>query len=140
MSAFTQRRTVEFHETDMAGIAHFSNFFRWMEAAENAFLLHCGVAVVEKRDNTFRGWPRVRASAKYQAPVRFGDTIEVQLDVTEIKDRAVEYAFTIVADPDHTAIKAATGKLTTVYAEIPADSDAMRAVTITDAIRSALTR
>ncbi|NBV85427.1 MAG: acyl-CoA thioesterase, partial [Verrucomicrobia bacterium] len=30
---FVQQRRVEFAETDMAGIVHFANFFRWMESA-----------------------------------------------------------------------------------------------------------
>ena len=30
-------RRVEFSETDMAGIVHYSNFFRYMEAAEHGF-------------------------------------------------------------------------------------------------------
>ncbi|MDB6148705.1 MAG: thioesterase superfamily protein, partial [Chthoniobacter sp.] len=34
---FKLLRRVEFAETDMAGIVHFSNFFRMMEAAEHAF-------------------------------------------------------------------------------------------------------
>ena len=32
------QRRVEFSETDAAGIVHFSNFFRYMEGAEHAFL------------------------------------------------------------------------------------------------------
>ena len=35
---FRVTRRVEFHETDMAGIVHFSNFFRYMEFAEVEFL------------------------------------------------------------------------------------------------------
>ena len=44
---FEWSRLVEFYETDLAGIAHFSNFYRWMESAEHAFkrergmILHC---------------------------------------------------------------------------------------------------
>ena len=34
---FEWSRLVEFYETDLAGIAHFSNFYRWMESAEHAF-------------------------------------------------------------------------------------------------------
>ena len=34
---FTITRRVEFSETDMAGIVHFSNFCRYMEHAEHAF-------------------------------------------------------------------------------------------------------
>ena len=42
---FTHQRQVEFAETDMAGIVHFANFFRWMESAEHAFLRSLGHSV-----------------------------------------------------------------------------------------------
>ena len=38
MSTFTTTRRVEFGDTDMAGIMHFANFFRFMESAETEFL------------------------------------------------------------------------------------------------------
>ena len=39
---FKQTRRVEFSDTDMAGIMHFSNFFHFMEATEAAFLRSLG--------------------------------------------------------------------------------------------------
>jgi acyl-CoA thioester hydrolase len=38
-------RRVEFYETDMAGIVHFANFFRFMEACEHAFVRSLGTVV-----------------------------------------------------------------------------------------------
>ena len=37
-TSHTFTRRVEFGDTDLAGIMHFSNFFRFMEAAETDFL------------------------------------------------------------------------------------------------------
>ena len=37
-SEFTITRRVEFSETDLAGIMHFTNFYRWMEICEHEFL------------------------------------------------------------------------------------------------------
>ena len=39
---FKLTRRIEFAETDMAGIVHFSNFFRMMEATEHAFFRSLG--------------------------------------------------------------------------------------------------
>ena len=36
--AFTLKRTVQFAETDMAGVMHFSNYFRIMEETETRLL------------------------------------------------------------------------------------------------------
>lgn len=44
---FHWRRRVEFAETDMAGIAHFSSFIIYMEQAEHALLRSLGTSVFE---------------------------------------------------------------------------------------------
>ena len=38
-------RSVEFAETDLAGIMHFTNFYRWMEVCEHEFLRSIGLSV-----------------------------------------------------------------------------------------------
>jgi len=43
---FKATRQVEFSETDMAGIMHYSNFFRFMETAEHGFYRSLGFSVV----------------------------------------------------------------------------------------------
>ena len=43
---FSIRRRVQFAETDLAGIAHFSNFVRWMEETEHAFFRSLGMSIV----------------------------------------------------------------------------------------------
>ncbi|MBK1826785.1 acyl-CoA thioesterase [Haloferula rosea] len=89
------KRRVEFYETDMAGIVHFTNFFRFMEACEHDFLrtldheLH---GVVEGLET---GWPRVNATCDYRAPARFGDELTVSLFVEEVRNRSVRYRFDI---------------------------------------------
>ena len=49
MTPFTTTRRVEFGDTDMAGIMHFANFFRFMEAAEPDFLRSLGLSVAGAR-------------------------------------------------------------------------------------------
>jgi acyl-CoA thioester hydrolase len=61
-SEFRLTRTVEFHETDMAGIMHFSNFFRWMEACEAGFYRSLGLPLISFVPGNVVGWPRVSAS------------------------------------------------------------------------------
>jgi len=45
---FKLTRRVEFAETDMAGIMHYSNYFRFMETAEHAFFRSLGLSIVTK--------------------------------------------------------------------------------------------
>ncbi|MDB5386609.1 MAG: thioesterase superfamily protein [Planctomycetaceae bacterium] len=83
MSQFVYHRRVQFSETDMAGIVHFSNYYRYMEEAEHAFLRSLGLSVMMTRDDgSVIGWPRVRTSCAYEAPARFEDEIEIRLNVS----------------------------------------------------------
>ena len=58
---FHCKRRVEFAETDMAGIVHFSNFFRYMELAEHEFLRSLSLSVHDPSRADFVAWPRVNA-------------------------------------------------------------------------------
>ncbi|MEW6303974.1 MAG: thioesterase family protein [Verrucomicrobiota bacterium] len=86
-------RRVEFSETDMAGIVHYSNFFRYMETAEHAFYRSLGFSVVTKGFESPLGWPRVHAECDYKKPLRFEDEVEIQLLVEEKKSRSIKFCF-----------------------------------------------
>ncbi len=92
-SEFSITRTVEFCETDMAGIMHFSNFFRWMEACEAAFYRSLNLPLISFVPGSVVGWPRVRVSCDYKAPLRFNDVIEVKLFIKEVRTKGVVYVF-----------------------------------------------
>src|SRR5260370_22279213 len=87
------RRRVEFSETDMAGIVHYSNFFRYMEAAEHAFFRSIGFSVVTRNVDPPVGWPRVHAECDYRQPIRFEDEIEIRMYVTKKKSKSLTYGF-----------------------------------------------
>lgn len=90
---FKVERRVEFSETDMAGIMHYSNFFRFMETAEHAFYRSLGYSVVMAHFEPPLGWPRVHAECDYFKPLRFEDLVEVHLLVKEKKPKALTYLF-----------------------------------------------
>ncbi len=77
----------------MAGIMHFSNFFRWMEACEAGFYRSLGLPLISFVPGNVVGWPRVSASCDYKAPLRFNDTAEVRLLIKELRSKAVIYTF-----------------------------------------------
>ncbi|HXG09702.1 MAG TPA: thioesterase family protein [Gemmataceae bacterium] len=90
---FRTTRRVEFVDTDMAGIAHFSNFFRWMEAAEVDFLLSRGLMVSLTWEGQRLSFPRVAASCDFLRPVRFQDILEITVRVLRIGRKSVTYGF-----------------------------------------------
>src|SRR6266567_8302045 len=90
---FKFTRRVEFSDTDMAGIVHYSNFFRYMEAAESAFFRSLGFSLMTRQTNPHVGWPRVHAECDYSQPLRFEDEFEVHLLVAEKRARVMSYEF-----------------------------------------------
>ena len=88
---FKLTRQVEFSETDMAGIVHFSNFFRYMEAAEHAFFRSIGYSIVTTGFTPSIGWPRVHADCDFKSPIRFEDEIEIHLLVREKREKTISY-------------------------------------------------
>ncbi|MBA3312316.1 MAG: acyl-CoA thioesterase [Planctomycetota bacterium] len=95
-SRFTYTRRVAFAETDMAGIVHFANFYRYMEEAEHAFFRSVGRSVSEHQpDGTIVGWPRVSASCSFKSPAFYDDVLDIQLIIERIgvKSLTVRYDF-----------------------------------------------
>ncbi|MBI3831197.1 MAG: acyl-CoA thioesterase [Planctomycetes bacterium] len=126
---FKITRRVEFSETDMAGIMHFSNFFRFMETAEHAFFRSLGYSIHTTQLAAQVGWPRVHAECDYKKPLRFEDEVEVQLLVREIKERTIHYAFVFRKLGPHSPEETARGAL--VVACVSKDADGkMKAVPI----------
>ena len=88
---FTITRLVEFAETDMAGIMHFSNYFRFMEAVEHAFFRSLGLTVHQSTPQGMTGWARVHASCDFRAPLRYQDEVEIRLLVAEKGAKSMTY-------------------------------------------------
>jgi acyl-CoA thioester hydrolase len=131
-------RRVEFSETDMAGLVHFTNFFKYVETAERNLFEAYGLNLIEKIENSFAGWPRTRLNCKFSAPLRFGDTIRIHLTVTNLKDRAIEYQFKIFRINLSTEpTLAAKGHLTTLYTRFDANTGELCSAQLPEAIRTA---
>ena len=92
---YTLSDRVHFADTDMAGIVHFSNFFRYMERVEHAFFRSLGMSIWdgnnEVLDGERVGWPRVHASCDYRAPLMFEDVFTMELLVEEVRRKTIRY-------------------------------------------------
>lgn len=130
--AFEIQRRVEFYETDMAGIVHFSNFFRYMESCEHAFLRSLDHELHGLLEGLETGWPRVHASCDYRAPARFGDLLTIRLFITEVRNRSVRYRFE--ASRDETLI--AEGSIAAAHVAITPEG--IKAVSLPPALSKKL--
>lgn len=86
------RRRIEFADTDMGGIAHFSRFFVFMETAEHEFLRALGAEVHMQWQGRTIGWPRVEATCQYLSPIRFGETLDIHLRVIRKGSSSMTYS------------------------------------------------
>ena len=118
---FQITRCVEFSETDMAGIMHFSNFFRFMEAAEHAFFRSLGSSVARSAFGPGPCLPRVHAECDYAVPLRFEDEVQVRLLVERKGRSSLTYQFRFSRLNGSNPEEVARGRLTVASVERQAD-------------------
>ena len=107
---FRIKRRIAFAETDMAGVLHFSNYFRLMEEVEHEFWRSLGLTVFDREREPNLSWPRVSVNCEYQAPLRFEDEVELHLVVNRVGSKAIEFSVEFW----HGGKRCAIGKITAV--------------------------
>jgi YbgC/YbaW family acyl-CoA thioester hydrolase len=132
-STYRTTRRVEFADTDMAGIVHFANFFRFMEAAEVEFLRSRGLSVRFEWNGQRLGLPRVSASCDFCRPARFEDVLEVAVTLEKVGRKSVTYSFEFFKGADLIA----RGQISAVCCRISASHE-LESTEIPDEIRQRL--
>ncbi len=94
---FHTSRFVEFSDTDMAGIMHFSAFFRYMEAAEHELLRSLGFSVYTEIDDDVVSFPRVAASCEFHSPARCEDVLDIDVTVRRVGHQERDLRFSVLA-------------------------------------------
>ncbi len=114
--AFVMKRRVQFAETDLAGVLHFANYYRFMEEVEHAFWRSMGVSVISQDGEGTISWPRVATSCEYFTPARFEDVLELALVVENVGDRSVSYEVEFRCDGRRIALGRTTAVCCTMEA------------------------
>lgn len=126
---YRTKRKIEFADTDMAGIVHFTRFFIFMETAEHEFLRSLGTSVATEWNRDKIGWPRLAASCEYLSPLHFEDEVDIHLTVSKKGTKSLSYQFHFT----HNGTDIARGELTTVCC-ITNPGEKLRAIPIPDFI------
>lgn len=137
MHRHTLTDRVQFADTDMAGIVHFSNFFRYMERVEHDFFRALDMSIwdksvgipVEERV----GWPRVHVSCDFKAPLVFEEEFTMELLVEEVRTKTIRY---IIRFWKLDGELCAEGKLVAASVRRDPATGKMKAVDIPERIRS----
>jgi YbgC/YbaW family acyl-CoA thioester hydrolase len=130
LSEIIHRRRVQFRDTDVSGIVHFSVFFCYAEEAEHALWRAAGLRIDDPASGVH--WPRVAASFEFLKPLRFEDEVDVHLRIVEKGPKTLTYQAVLLKAGE----VAAVGSTTAICAQKDADGR-MRAVDMPDEISSA---
>jgi acyl-CoA thioester hydrolase len=112
---FRISRFVEFADTDMAGIMHFSAFFRFMEGAEHALLRSLGFSVFTEVGKEVITFPRVASSCQFRSPAKCEEVLDIDVTVLKLGTKSVTYGFAF----SHAGREVASGEMTSVCCRIP---------------------
>ena len=112
---FKAIRRVEFADTDMAGIMHYSNFFPFYGNDRTRFFPFARlVRLLRTKLRPAVGWPRVHARCDFKSPLCFEDEVEIHLLVSEKKSKALSYLFKFRKLNASPPVEVARGALTVV--------------------------
>ena len=138
---YLHRMRVPFADTDLAGIVHFANFFRYMENAEHAFYrslgfsVHPGGSAAEGLESyPGYGWPRVSATCDYKKPLRFEQEVDVAVCILERGAKTIDYEFHFLVKGSDDPV--AVGKMRVICVRFDEEAKRMRAVDMPESIRS----
>jgi YbgC/YbaW family acyl-CoA thioester hydrolase len=131
---FKLTRQVEFSDTDMAGIVHFTAFLRYMEAAEHAFFRSLGFSIHTTGFAEPIGWPRVHVDCDFSYPLRFEDIVEISLSVREKRQKSIVYGFVFTKLNEEPPREVARGSLAVACVTRDKATGKMKGVPIPDAI------
>ncbi len=136
MGSFNYRIPVRFSDVDHAGLVYHPVFFDYFHMAlEELFRERVGPrGYVEMLDEDRIGLPAVRSECDFRLPVRFGDTIEIEMSVTKLGRSSVEFLYRVFlpvdGDLDQRSLAAEGSNVC-----VTVDLEAFRAVAIPDKLR-----
>ncbi len=115
--AFRTSRRVEFSDTDAAGIAHFTAFFRYMEQAEHELLRSVGLSVFMQVEGQEITWPRVSSKCDFRSMAKFEEVLEIATNISRLGEKSVTWSFHFTIGPRDVA----SGEITAVCCRVNPD-------------------
>lgn len=99
---FSCTTPVRFSDIDHAGIVYYPRFFHLFHLAfEELWRAKLGPrAYAELLDRDRIGFPAVRADCEFVAPLRFGDTAEIEIAVTRFGTKSITFRYDVFRAAD----------------------------------------
>ena len=93
---------VRFGDTDPYGVVYFVSYFRYCHRGIEEFLRHLGLppeTIFRNREEKF-GLPIVAADCRFLKPARYGEMLEMETSIKELKEKAIIFQFSFYRPPD----------------------------------------
>lgn len=108
----TVREKVRFVETDMMGVVHHSNYFRWFEMARVEYLRQIGILLTDMMAENIV-FPITNVECKYMASAKFDDYILIEATLAEVSKAKMVFTYRVLREKDGTLL--ATGSTQNVF-------------------------
>jgi YbgC/YbaW family acyl-CoA thioester hydrolase len=128
---FVHTVQIALRHTDAAGIVFYPRYFELMQDAAEAFLSSRGLPPSRVLQETPYFLPIVHAECDFRAPLRWGDTVRVEVTVVEVRRRSFTLAYRFV-NPDGRV--GAEGRVS----QVSADRHTQKAIPLPAELRHAL--
>ena len=93
---FSTRITVNFGDTDPAGLVYFPNIFHYCHIAMERFFQEvCGVSYSKLTGEQHVGFPTVRIDGEFMIPLRYGDEIEITMTVSKVGTKSISLSYKV---------------------------------------------
>ncbi|MCE5287100.1 MAG: acyl-CoA thioesterase [Pelosinus sp.] len=93
------REKVRFVETDMMGVVHHANYFRWFEMGRVEYLRQAGISLWDLMDDGFL-FPITEVSGKYKASAKFDDIILIETKMKEFSKAKMVFSYHVRRERD----------------------------------------
>ena len=90
----TTSHRVKFFDTDTMGVVHHSNYIRWFETGRVEFLRKLDITLTEMMNDGIL-FPIVEITAKFHAPAKFDDDLEIVTTAEALTRAKMKFNYTI---------------------------------------------
>jgi len=108
------REKVRFVETDMMGVAHHANYFRWFEVGRVEYLRQAGINLLDLMAVGIV-FPITDVSCQYKSSAYFDDIISIETSLIELSRAKMVYSYRVVREADGKLL--AEGKTQNVFTD-----------------------
>jgi len=110
----TIREKVRFVETDMMGVVHHANYFRWFEMGRVEYLRQVGVLLTELLADGIV-FPITHVDCQYKASAKFDDIVLIETTLAEVSPVKMLFTYKVIREVDDRLL--ATGSTQNVFTD-----------------------